>query len=157
MSNHTTEIQAENGRQDLNITRIFELPVEQLFEAFTDPEIIQEWMSNTVLKHENRKFGSYAFEKKDESGNILFSANGVFHEFIENQKITRTFEMTNAGLEPQIEFLEFLTLGESLSQLKMQIIYRDAAHRDQMLQFGMGRGMHLAHDRLEKVVKQKSI
>jgi uncharacterized protein YndB with AHSA1/START domain len=91
-----TQINAEEGKQELEITRIFELPVELLFNAHTTPEIVEQWMGTKVLKLECKKHGSWRFETSDAQGNPVFHANGVIHEFVPNLKITRTFEMENS-------------------------------------------------------------
>jgi hypothetical protein len=72
-----TKIHAEEGKQDLVITREFDLPVELLFKANAEAEIIEQWMGTKVLKLESKKQGSWQFETKDEKGNVVFSANGV--------------------------------------------------------------------------------
>src|SRR6266487_6905595 len=90
-----TKINAEDGRQDIVITREFDLPVDLLFKAYAEPEIIEQWMTSKVVKLESKKHGSYQLEKTDDKGNVVFQANGVIHEFIPNKKIIRTFEMQN--------------------------------------------------------------
>src|ERR1700739_4621199 len=102
-----TKINAESGRQDLVIAREFDLPVELLFKAYEDPEIVEQWMGTKVLKLESKKHGSYRFETSDAKGNVVFQANGVIHEFIPDQKITRTFEMPNAPFGVQLEIYKF--------------------------------------------------
>src|SRR6478752_2121023 len=102
-----TKINVEDGKQDLVITREFDLPLELLFKAYEDAEIVQQWMGTKVLKLENKKHGGYQFETSDPQGNVVFRANGVIHDFVPNQKITRTFEMENAGFDVTLEFLEF--------------------------------------------------
>src|SRR6187200_2893680 len=102
-----TKIHAEDGQQDLVITREFDLPLELLFKAYAEPEIVEQWMGTKVLKLENKKHGGWQFETTDSMGNVVFQANGVIHEFIPNRKITRTFEMENTPFEAQLEFLEF--------------------------------------------------
>lgn len=154
-----TKVHAENGRQDLTITREFELPVELLFKAHADPDILAQWMGTNVLKLESKKHGSYQFETTDDQGKVVFKANGVFHEFVPNQKITRTFEIENTtpsgGRFPiQLEFLEFEKRTDSTSQLTMHIVYRSIAHRDQMLQMPFAQGMNKAHNRLETILNQ---
>lgn len=49
-----TKINAEDGRQDLVITREFDLPLELLFKAYEEPEIVAQWMGTKVLKLENK-------------------------------------------------------------------------------------------------------
>src|ERR1700712_1128430 len=91
-----TKIDALDGKQELVITREFDLPLDLLFKAYTEPEIVEQWMGTKVLKLENKKHGSYQFETSDGKGNVVFKANGTIHDFIPDQKITRTFEMENA-------------------------------------------------------------
>lgn len=154
METYSTEVKAEAGKQDLKVNRIFEISVDQLFEAFSNPEIIEQWMENKVTHHEGWPFGKWAFEKTDTHGNILFAAHGVYHEFIQGQKITRTFEITSGPLGPHIEYLEFESLGDEKSKLTMHIVYRSELIRDQMVEYGMAKGMHLAHNRIEKILKK---
>src|SRR2546421_7706155 len=106
-----TKINAEDGKQELTITRKFDLPLELLFKAYTEPEIVEQWMGTKVLKLESKKHGSYQFETTDPKGN-KHGLHGVIHEFILNEKITRTFEMENTPFGVQLEFLEFEKLTD---------------------------------------------
>jgi uncharacterized protein YndB with AHSA1/START domain len=145
-----TKIDAEVGRQDLLITREFDLPLELLFKAYVDPEIVEQWMGTKVLKLENKKHGSYQFQTTDPKGN-KHGFNGVIHEFSVNQKITRTFEMENTPFAVQLEFLEFEKLTPDTSKLKMHVVYRSVSHRDQMLQLPFAQGINMAHNRLQDI------
>src|SRR6185503_20974018 len=107
-----TKVHAEEGKQVILITREFELPLELLFKAYEEAEIIEQWMGTKVLKLESKKHGSYQFETKDARGNVAMKANGVIHEFVRNRKITRTFDMQNAPFDVQLEFLEVEKLTE---------------------------------------------
>jgi uncharacterized protein YndB with AHSA1/START domain len=147
-----TKINAEDGRHDLIITRAFDLPLELLFKAYIEPEIVEQWMGTKVLKLENKKHGSWEFETSDPSGNIVFRASGVIHDFVLNDKIIRTFEMENSPFPVQLEFLEFKKLTEDTSELNMHIVYKSGAVRDQMLKLPFAQGINMAHNRLEEVL-----
>jgi uncharacterized protein YndB with AHSA1/START domain len=149
-----TKVNAEEGQQFLTITREFELPVELLFKAYEDPAIIEQWMGTKVLKLESRPHGSYQYETTDAQGKVLFRGNGVIHTFVPNEKITRTFEMENAGFDVQLEFLEFEKLTDDTSKLTSRIVYKSAAHRDQNLKLPFAYGINMAHDRLQEVVSK---
>ena len=149
-----TKINAENGAQDLLITREFDLPLDLLFKAFTEPEIVAQWMGTKVLKLEGKKHGSWQFETSDAKGNVVFKADGTIHEFIPNRKITRTFEMENAPFGVQLELLEFKKLTDDTSQLNMHIVYESAALRDQMLKLPFTQGINMAHNRLQEIVSK---
>ncbi|TKC05368.1 ATPase [Pedobacter polaris] len=149
-----TKINAEGGKQDLVITREFDLPLELLFKAYIIPEIVEQWMSTKVLKLENKKHGSWEFETADAKGNVVFKANGVIHEFVPNKKIIRTFEMENTPFPVQLEFLEFEKISEHTSKLNMHIVYRSGGHRDQMLALPFAQGINMAHNRLQDLVSK---
>lgn len=149
-----TNVNAGEGKQELTITREFDLPVELLFRAYAEPELVSQWMETNVLKLESKKHGSYQFEKKDEKGNVVFRANGVIHGFIPDQKITRTFEMENAPFGVQLEFLEFEKLTDDTSKLTIHTIFKSVALRDQMLQLPFAQGINWAHNRLQEIASK---
>lgn len=145
-----TKVNAEAGKQDLLITREFDLPLELLFKAHVEPEIVEQWMGTKVLKLEARKHGGWQYETTDPKGN-KHGFNGVFHEFVPNQKITRTFEMENGSYGVQLEFLEFEGLTDDTSKLTMHVVYRSSALRDRMLQLPFRQGINMAHNRLQEI------
>lgn len=147
-----TKLYAEEGKQDLVITREFDLPLQLLFKAYVDPEIVAQWMGTKVLKLESKKHGSWQFQTSDPKGIVVFQAHGVIHEFVPNEKITRTFEMENTPFPVQLEFLEFKKLTEDTSNLTMQIVYKSVEDRDTMLKLPFAQGINMAHNRLEEVV-----
>jgi uncharacterized protein YndB with AHSA1/START domain len=146
-----TKINAEKGKQELLITREFDLQVELLFKAYTETEIVEQWMGTKVIKLENKNHGSWQFETTDPKGN-KHGFNGVIHEFQVNRKIIRTFEMENTSFPVQLEFLDFEKLTDNTSKLKMQIVYRSVADRDQMLKLPFAQGINMAHNRLQEVM-----
>ena len=149
-----TKIQVEDGKQEMVITREFDLPVELLFKAHVEPELLEQWMGTKVLKLESKKHGGYQFETSDPKGNVVFRANGVIHEFSLNRKITRTFEMENTPFGIQLEFLEFEKLSDDTSKLHMHVVYRSVAVRDQVLQLPFAQGINMAHNRLQEIANK---
>lgn len=148
-----TEIFAEEGKQEIIITREFDLPLQLLFKAFEEAELFEQWMGTKVLKMENHKHGSYLIETSM-NGKVVFRANGTIHDFIPNQKIIRTFEMENTPIGVQLEFLDFEQLTEDTSKLTMQIIYRSKEHRAAQLQMPFAIGINMAHNRLQEIVNK---
>lgn len=149
-----TKIHAEDGKQEIIITREFDLPVELLFKAYEESEIVEQWMGTHVLKLESKKHGSYQFETTGPQGNVVFRANGAIHEFSPNQKITRTFEMEGAPFGVQLEVLEFEKLTDETSKLNMHVIYESVAQRDRLLKLPFAQGINMAHNRLQDVASK---
>ncbi len=148
-----TKINAEEGKQEILITREFELPLNLLFRAYEEPEIVEQWMGTKVLKLESKKHGSYQFETTDPQGN-KYRFNGVIHDFNKDKKITRTFEFENTPLGIQLEFLNFEKLTDDTSKLTMRVIYESVAQRDQQLKMPFAQGLNMAHNRLQEVVSK---
>ena len=152
-----TKINAEAGKQEMVITREFDLPLELLFKAHAEPDIVEQWMSNEysttkMLKFEGKKHGSWQLETTDPHGKVVFRANGVIHELIPNRQITRTFEMENTPFGVQLEFYSFEQLTDDTSKLTMHVIYESVAQRDQVLKLPFAQGINLAHNRLQQIL-----
>ena len=145
-----TKVNAEAGKQDLTIRREFDLPVELLFKAYEDPEIVEQWMGTKVLKLEARKHGSYQFETTDPKGN-KHGFNGTIHEFAPGRKITRTFEMENSPFGIQLEVHEFEPLTDDTCRLNIHVIYESIAQRDEMLKLPFTQGINMAHNRIQDI------
>ena len=156
-----TKVHAGEGRQDLLITREFDLPVELLFRAYTEADLVEQWMGTRVLKMESKKHGSYQFETKDPQGNVVFRANGTIHTFSPDRKITRTFEMENlpdgrhgANFGVQLELLDFERLTDDTCKLTVHTIYESAENRDRNLKLPFAQGINMAHNRLQAIVSK---
>jgi len=149
-----TRVNAEDGKQELVITREFDLPMDLVFRAYEEAEIVEQWMGTKVLKLENKHHGGYRFETADPAGNVAFRANGTIHEFVPNERITRTFEMENTPFGVQLEFLEFEKLTDETSRLTIHSVFRSVDLRDQLLKLPFVQGINMAHNRLQEVVSK---
>ena len=157
-----TKINAEDGKQELVITREFDLPLELLFKAYAESDLVEQWMSNEysttkLLKLESKKHGSWQLETTDPQGKVVFRANGVIHEFVPEQKITRTFEMENTPFGVQLEIYEFEQLTNDTSKLHMHVIYESVEQRDQVLQLPFAQGINMAHNRIQDLIGKLKI
>lgn len=149
-----TKVEAGEGQHEIVITRVFDLPLELLFKAFHERELFEEWMGSRVVAFDCRTHGHYAFETSDQHGNVVFRANGVFHQVVPGKRIIRTFEMENTPFSVQLEFLEFESVTDQTSQLTMHMIFKSAADRDNLLQLPFAQGLNMAHNRLQEVVSR---
>ncbi|MFD2872635.1 SRPBCC domain-containing protein [Mucilaginibacter ximonensis] len=147
-----TKVRAEDGRQDLTISREFDLPVDLLFKAYVEAEFLEQWMGTKVLKLESKKHGSYEFETHNPQAQITLRMSGTIHDLVDNQKIIRTFEMAGAPYGVQLEVYEFEALTDGTSKLNMHVIYESGMQRDQLLKMPFRPGINMAHNRLEEIV-----
>ena len=153
-------IKTTNGELQANKMNILNLPEFEVLDTIQDDHdmtVIVKPVKEPVACPEcggveYYKHGSYQFEPSDAQGNVVFRSNGTIHEFIPNQKITRTFEMENTPFPVQLEYLEFEKLTDTTSKLTMHVIYKSVAVRNQILQLPFAQGINMAHNRLQEVV-----
>ena len=145
-----TKIAAETGKQELRIVRQFDLPVHLLFRAYTEPDLLAQWMGTQVIQLENRNQGAWRFVTTDPMGN-KHGFSGVIHEFTPEKRIIRTFQMENTAFEAQLEFLEFEGITKDTSELNIHILFKSVEMRDMLLQMPFAQGLNFAHNRLEKI------
>lgn len=148
-----TKITAEEGKQDMLITRDFDLPVSLLFRAYTEAELLEQWMGTKVMKLDMRQHGSYQLETSNPQGIVVLKMNGTIHKVITDELIVRTFEMENTPYPIHLEFLQFEKLTEDTSRLRMHAIYKSGADRDEILKLPFAQGLNMAHNRLEEILK----
>ena len=161
ITKNQTKITAEKGKQELFITREFDAPRELLFEAFSDPKLLVQWlgprdMTMEIEKYDNRTGGSYRFIHCNASGN-KFGFNGVIHEVTAPERIIRTFEFE--GLPERghvsLETATFESLAGERTLLTIHSVFKSVADRDGMVMSGMERGVLDSHSRLDELLEKQ--
>lgn len=156
---HSTQIIAEPNKQELFIERKFDAPRELVFKAFSEPDLIRQWMgpkemSTVVDKLINQSHGSWRITHIDPQGtNHTF--NGVIHEVAKPERIIRTFEyegMPDRG-HVSLEFLTLENMADNRCKMTIQVIYKSVMDRDGHIQSGMERGVVDSHERLDVLLK----
>ena len=158
-----TKIAAEAGRQEIFITREFEAPRDLVFKAFTDPELIVQWLSPCELTVRFEKFepwngGSYRYIHTDKNGNE-FGFHGVVHDVTAPERIIQTFEFE--GLPETghtvLETTRFESLPGNRTRLIVQSVFQSVADRDGMVQAGMEYGVNDCHKLLDELLAKQLV
>jgi uncharacterized protein YndB with AHSA1/START domain len=156
-----TEIIAEKGVQELFITREFEAPRELVFKAFSEPELLVQWLGGCdMTMHidhlDNRTGGSYRFVHCTASGQE-YSFNGVIHDVTAPESMIRTFEFE--GLPERghvsLETATFEPLPNNRTKLTIHSVFKSVADRDGMVAAGMERGVREGHERLDELLESQ--
>ena len=159
-SKNQTKIIAEAGKQELFIIREFEASRELVFEAFTDQDILVQWVGPREMKLRYEKFepkegGSYRYIQTLPGG-MEFAFHGVCHEFTAPERIIQTFEFEGLPEKGHVvlETTKFETLPNSRTKLTVQSVFQSVTDRDAMVKSGMERGVVDSYDRLDDVIKK---
>jgi uncharacterized protein YndB with AHSA1/START domain len=150
-----TNVIAEPGTQQITVTRIFDAPCELVFKAYTDPELMPQWLgprdlTMTIDHMEVRPGGAWRYTHRDPNGNE-YGFHGVYHDVVSPERIVGTFEFE--GMPGHVS-LDTGTFEEQDGKTKLTItsVFQSVADRDGMLQSGMEGGMKESLDRLEELL-----
>lgn len=149
------ELHAPVDTLAMEFTREFDAPVEALFRAHAEPELVKQWLGPHDLEMEVTEWnfashGGYRYTHKHEHG--TFGFNGTFHTVRTNDFILQTFEFDGAQDMVNIEYLWFEDLGGARSRLRGRSICPTREARDALLSSGMEQGMAQGYDKLDAVL-----
>src|ERR1700710_75354 len=96
MSTNAVTITAPEGVPFIEITREFDAPVEAVYRAHAEPELVKQWLGPhgddiQVEEYELRTGAHYRYLHIDPKGDS-YAFNGVFHVARPNDFIIQTFE-----------------------------------------------------------------
>ncbi|HTD42463.1 MAG TPA: SRPBCC family protein [Mucilaginibacter sp.] len=158
-----TEIIVEPGKQELFIKREFEAPRELVFKAFTDADLLVQWLGPCELtmridKHEARAGGSYRYVHIDPQGNE-YGFHGVSHEMLVPERLIRTFEFEGLPESGHVvlETARFEALPNDRTRVVIQSVFQSVADRDGMVQAGMEHGVNDSHNMLDELLAKQLV
>lgn len=139
----------------MEFTREFDAPVEALFRAHAEPDLVKRWLGPrrlemTIEEWEFKSHGGYRYTHKDQDG--AYGFNGTFHTVRDNEFILQTFEFEGAPDQVNIEYLWFEDLGGGRSRLRGRSICPTVEARDALMASGMEGGMTEGYERLDELL-----
>jgi uncharacterized protein YndB with AHSA1/START domain len=154
MSNPLT-VNAPEGIPYIDFERDFDAPVEAVFRAHQEPNLIKQWLGPAryqmeVEVYDFRTGGRYRYLHVADGEEYAF--NGVFHVVRDNQFAVQTFEFEGFPDVVSIETLTFEDLGDGRSRIRGHATYPSMEARDGMVESGMEEGMSEGYDRLDKLL-----
>lgn len=155
-----TQITAEKGKQELFITREFNAPRHLVFKAYSDKDLLVQWVGprEVLTRYETfepRTGGSYRYLQRLPNG-AEFGFHGVCHEHSAPERIIQTFEFE--GLPEKGHVVLETTIFEELpgerTRVTIQSVFQSVADRDGMIEAGMESGVVASHERLEALIEK---
>jgi uncharacterized protein YndB with AHSA1/START domain len=141
----------------IDFTREFDAPVEALWNAHRDPDLVRQWLGPRGYEMDIERWefttgGGYRYTHRD--GDNVYGFHGTFHTIRDNDLAIQTFEFEGAPDEVAIEFMRFVDLGDGRSRLEGRSIGRTVEGRDMMVESGMEKGMAEGYERLDELIAQ---
>jgi uncharacterized protein YndB with AHSA1/START domain len=149
------QITAEPGVPQVLTTRTFDAPRDLVFRAFTEPDLLVQWLgprkyTMTIDRFDVRDGGSWRYVHSDDQGNA-FGFHGVFHGEPSPDGFVQTFEFEGA---PGHVSMDTLTLEEhdGKTTVRTNSVFQSVQARDAMVQSGMAEGMNDGYERLAELM-----
>ncbi|WP_163543297.1 SRPBCC family protein [Occultella kanbiaonis] len=154
MSNATT-ISAPAGVPFIEITREFDAPVDAVYRAHVEPDLIKQWLGPrgyemTIDRYDVTSGGGYAYTHVN--GDETYRFRGVFHTARENELIIQTFEYEGFPDAVSIESMTFEALEGGRTRLTGRSVYPTQEARDGMVESGMESGVNDGYERLDELL-----
>jgi uncharacterized protein YndB with AHSA1/START domain len=149
-------VDAPEGVPFIDFEREFDAPVDAVFRAHKEPDLIKQWMgpreyTTEVDTYDYRTGGRWRFVQRDEAGEE-YAFHGVFHVVRENEFAIQTFEFEMFPDVVSIESLTFEDLGDGRSRVRGHATYPSLEARDGMVEGGMETGMTDGYQRLDDLL-----
>jgi uncharacterized protein YndB with AHSA1/START domain len=158
MVHNPTTIKAEPGKQELFITREFNAPRSVVFKAFTDPNLVIQWLGPRDMKmkidrFESRNGGGYRYIHADNKGNE-YAFRGVCHE-VSPDLIIQTFEFEGLPEKGHVtlDTTRFEEMPGGRTRIVIQSVFQSVSDRDAMVQSGMERGVKDSYERIDELIE----
>jgi uncharacterized protein YndB with AHSA1/START domain len=149
-------VNAPEGLPFIEYDREFDAPVEAVFRAHKEPDLVKQWLGPAgydmdIDSYDFRTGGRFRFVQRNNEGEE-YAFNGVYHVVRDNEFAIQTFEFEGFPDVVSIESLTFEDLGEGRSRVRGHATYPSLEARDGMVSSGMESGMTEGYERLDKVL-----
>ena len=151
-----TEYVIEPGTHEMVLTRVLNAPLELVFKACTDPELVARWwgprrLTSTIEALDVRPGGSWRIVQRDAIGNV-YGFHGVFHDVVAPHRLVQTFEFEGAPGHVALQTSTFEETGGK-TKLVRHSVFQSVADRDAMVSSGMRSGADESYERLEELLR----
>ncbi|GAA3418679.1 SRPBCC family protein [Streptosporangium vulgare] len=149
-----TTITAQPGTPFIDIVREFDAPPALVFRAWTDPELVPQWLgasgtTTTLIEYEVVPGGRYSYVHRDRAGEHGF--RGVFHTVVAGERIVQTFQYDGRPHDVSLETLIFEDLG-GRTRVRTHAVFGSVDSRDAMIESGMEHGVRDSMARLDRLL-----
>jgi uncharacterized protein YndB with AHSA1/START domain len=158
MMNPGNLVLTTQGDREIVMTRDFNAPRRLVFDAFTKPELVKQWLlgppgwSMPVCKIDLKVGGTYRYVWRRDSDGSEMGMGGVYREIVLQERIVST-EVFDKAWYPG-EAVGTLVLSEQggKTTVTQAVLYQSREARDGILKSGMESGVAASYDRLAELL-----
>jgi uncharacterized protein YndB with AHSA1/START domain len=145
------------GDREIVMTRAFDAPRKLVFDAFTKPELVKQWLlgppgwSMPVCEIDLRVGGSYRYVWR-KAGMPDMGMGGVYREVVAPERVVATEKFDQAWYPGEAVGTLVLVEQSGKTTVTQTVLYASAEARDAVLKSGMEKGVGASYDRLEEML-----
>ena len=152
---HETEITLDPDVPLVRIVREFDAPVEKVFRAHVEPDLIARWLGPRgyemrIDHYDCRTGGSYRYIHVADGDEFGFF--GCFHEVRPSELIVQTFAFEGFPDSVALERLALHDLGDGRTRLEATSLVDSFEARDAFVASGMEQGIREGYERLDELL-----
>jgi len=143
--------------REIVMTRVFDAPRTLVFDAFTNPEFIPQWLTGRpdhtmpICEIDLRVGGAYRYVWRGPDGQEM-SSKGIFREIVPPERVVATERFEPSWYQGEnVNTTTFVESGgKTTVSLRIQCGSKEI--RDGMLKSGMERGVAFSYDQLQAML-----
>lgn len=145
------------GDHAITITRDFDAPVDKVFRAMHDPDLIAQWIgpkrfTDQEVTQVNEHGGTWTLVQRDDDGNE-YGFRGVIHGTPTPELSQRTFEWLGLPGHVSFETMRLEDLGDGRTRVHGISLVNSVEERDGMFDSGMDVGVNEGYERLDDLLE----
>ena len=151
---------AIRGDREIVITRAFDALRKLVFDAFTKPELVKQWLlgpdgwSMPVCEIDLKVGGKYRYVWRRDKDGTEMGMGGVYREIVAPERIVATEKFDQSWYPGEAVGTFVLIEQAGKTTLTETILYESREARDGVLKSGMEKGVVASYDRLEKLLEK---
>jgi uncharacterized protein YndB with AHSA1/START domain len=151
-----TTIDADPKVPTITIVREFDAPADRVYRAWTDPELVVQWLgpTSTEMKIDHwdaTTGGSYRYTAW-QGGAKVAAFYGSFHEARPGERLVQTFTWEGMPDGVSLETMTFTDLGNGRSRITGVSVVDSFEARDGILASGMEVGVYEGYAKLDELL-----
>ncbi|MFC5911381.1 SRPBCC family protein [Streptacidiphilus monticola] len=151
-----TRIEADPALPTITITREFDAPVEKVFRAWTEPDLVVQWLgpASTTMKLDAwdiRTGGRYRYRALRD-GEEIAAFYGSFHEVRPPSRLVQTFTFEGVPDGVSLDTATFEALADGRTRVVILSVVDSLTTRDMILASGMDQGVVEGYQRLDALL-----
>ena len=148
------------GVREIVITRVFDAPRKLVFDAFTKPELVKQWLlgpdgwSMPVCEIDLKVGGKYRYVWRRDKDGTEMGMGGGYREIVAPERVVATEKFDQSWYPGEAVGTFVLVEQGGRTTLTQTILYESREARDGVLKSGMEKGVVASYDRLAKLLEK---